>query len=526
MHQPRCSITADDATMIKVSNEISADAPLEQMDDPPCWQNLAYVGGFGLFALTRLLNWVWRPAPVVAGDTPIYVPTIEQGRFGLVDFFGNRSRPGVITVLFAVFESPDRIVLAQHVISGVLWALLLILVARSVPLPRAARAISTLLVSAVASIPAVTAWNDVLMSESFSLSWISALSCAGIVAWSRFSQLTPLVVLGLSAWVAAFTALLGPIRPLSLGVTLIIFAGVLIVTVRSALRAKSPASVESPKLLRSLGLSAAGLLLVAVAGVYVLAVDLRANDAWGREFAGLEDFNGRAIQQLTVVSDSSKWAYDAYWHYIRSVGDECLESGFGTGQYWPATAMQCPEGIRDLADTFQRHYVTDYLRSLPQHLDESLRDYRTGWSYLSHPPGHGVDMLPGWARGLLLNPAPDGAWSPVLYPALLLILLTVAVVFVVVDRARRRSGGHPSSGPRPSGLVFPTALFAASLTAVVLTIIVSPGDPRVAVVHATSARIWLVLSFAAVLSYLAKRPEVEGLLARFTPLPEGDDRVD
>lgn len=493
-------------------------------DALPCWQVLTYGTGIGLFALTRLLNWLWRPAPVVAGDTPMYLPGADQGRFDLVDFWGNRSRPGVATFLFALFENPERIVLAQHIASLLMWGLLLILVAKCAPFSSPFRAVSFLCIAGVASLPAVTLWNDVLLSESFSLTWMAALSCLGVIIWARHPDLTVKATFALGACTGLATVLVGPVRPLVLGVTVVLGVCLAVVLVRQGLQTHRQRSNDRLSNYTKIAPSLAGLVLVVISGIYVVGVDSKANYSWGQEFAGLEDFNGRAIQQLTVVSDSSQWSYDAYWHYIRSVGDECLERGFEAGQYWPLTAMQCPDGIRVLAETFQRHYIIDYLRFLPKHFDESVRDYRIGLSYISNPPGYGVDMLPHWSRGLLLTPTPNGSLSPFVYPALVLALASAVGIFALLDRSRRRNGGETLSDRRISTVMPPLAMFFVSLAAVVVTVIVSPGDPRVAVVHATSTRVWTVLAVAAMLAQLLERTRIRERLAAFTLLREVDDR--
>jgi hypothetical protein len=472
----------------------------EGESDPPCWQNLTFLVSLALFPLTRLFNWAWRPGPVAGGDTPMYLPSGDQTRFQLVDFFGNRSRPGVMTGLFAVLQDPERIVLVQHLVSAVAWLVLLIVVVRMAPLPRGARAVSALGIAAVASLPAVTSWNDVLMSESFSLSWMAALSVVAVFVWSRQSVLSQRswMVVGVSA--AIFTALLGPLRPLSLGFALVLLAAQAIVVVKGLRGAPNGVGSATHRLRAASG-SLVGLAVLFGAVGYVAVVDSRANYAWGQEFAGLDDFNGRAIQQLTVVSDSSQWAYDAYWHYINSVGDPCVEAGFEAGQYWPATAMQCPDGIRELAETFQRHYLVDYLRSLPLHFDETLRDFRTGWAYLSHPPGYGADPIPDWARWMLMNPEPSSKVSPVVFVLAFALAALLLASVLGWERTRR---GSISSRLRCDArqTVVPSALFVVSLLAVVVTIIVSPGDPRVAIVHATSSRVWAILGFAAIVSAL------------------------
>ena len=303
--------------------------------EPFCWQNLTFVLAFGMFLITRIFNWFWRPSPVFGGDTPMYLPSGDQTRFQLVDFFGNTSRPGVMTGLYALLNDPHLIVRAQHLLSAAVWLTLLVVVARVPPIPRAARAISALGLAAIASLPTITSWNDVLMSESFALSWMAALSVIGVVIWGHRAGMSQTSWMIVCSSAAIFTVLLGPLRPLSLGFTavlLLVQLAAVFRAIRLGHREQKLSPIHGARL-------ATGSLLGAVALCcaigYVTVVDSRANFAWGQEFAGLDDFNGRVIQQLTVVSDSSDWAYDTYWYYINSVGDPCIEAGFGrasTGQ--------------------------------------------------------------------------------------------------------------------------------------------------------------------------------------------------
>ena len=64
----------------------------------------------------------------------------------------------------------------------------------------------------------------------------------------------------------------------------------------------------------------------------------------------------------------------------------------------------------------------------------------------------------------------------------------------------------------------PSALFVVSLLAVVVTIIVSPGDPRVAVVHSTASRVWAILGFASIISALVPYAQGKIRSKAVTPL--------
>ena len=342
------------------------------------------------------------------------------------------------------------------------------------------------------------------------ISAVVLLSAGGVYLWGSQSFtrpiLQPLVVL---AVICLGVFVLGPLRPLILPFTAVLTFRLIQLIWRGSRGAKEESNLGLPTQKKRRLRVAVPILLTVATHVYVVIVDQKANESWGREFAGLEEFDGRAIQQLTVVSDSSEWSYEAYWFYIKSVNDACVTAGFEAGQYWPATAMQCPDGIRQLAGTFKRHYPVDYLRSIGSHWSETSHDYSTAWHFIDLPAGFGYDIIPTWLRGVLLNPTASDSDSPfVLFWVFALITGAYLVIFVVRRWKDIQKKDFQfilrTSKPKRSNLLVPYFLVGASMFAILLTIIYSPGDPRVAVVHSTGARIWVFVWVFSALDYATK----------------------
>jgi len=440
----------------------------------------------------------------------MYLASGEQSRFYLVSFLGNRSRPGFVPFMFAVLNSDSNIQLFQHALSLLCFSFLILAVFCFSPLHTLLKSLLVVSIACIASLPTTTIWNDQLMSESIALSVMAFLSAVAFYLWGtkRFSHLTvqPLACL---AAISLGTLVLGPLRPFSLLFTSAL--GIRLIQLKSrSLRERDKICSQRtpPKKVMPWGLVGVSFLLL-VMNLYVVAVDQNSNRAWGEEFAGLEDFDGRAIQQLTVVSDSSEWSYGAYWFYIKSINDSCVTAGFEAGQYWPATAMQCPDGIRELAGVFTRHYAIDYLRSIPSHWNETVSDYLTAWHFIDLPAGFGYDLIPSWARGLLLNPTSSDSDSP----NVIFWIYLISVVAYAVGLFKRFVRFSHQKGPQnlreifrssQANTIFPFALLGASLVAVILTIIFSPGDPRVGIVHTTGARIWIFAWGMSVLNIIVR----------------------
>ena len=157
------------------------------------------------------------------------------------------------------------------------------------------------------------------------------------------------------------------------------------------------------------------------------------------------------------------------------------------------------------------------------HFDESLRDFRTGWAYLSHPQGYGFDPVPTWARWMLMNPDPASTISPIVVIAAFAFAVMLLVAAWAKGKFSLRAQRSEAQSDFWSALM-PSALFVVSLLAVVVTIIVSPGDPRVAVVHSTASRVWAILGFASIISALVSYVQGKIRSNAVRPLQGADGR--
>ena len=291
----------------------------------------------GAYLLARAWQLVMMGPVIESADSPMYrTPGAGWFDFGSTSWDGSSLRPWPSTLLYALLPTDRARVLAQFALSTLAWACLLHQIGRLRVRPLLATAAASV-VAVLALTPSVSSFDVIIGAEPGSFALIAAFSAAVLQAIRTGPRVGSVAVMLLTAWAESL------VRPV-LGVMLLVPL-LLVAQAWRAGRRDRPARDRAGGLL-SAAAPLVVLVLVAVAGLNVLAYNATADKEWGfwRGTPGLE---GRTIQQWGVLAEYSPIFPDLLADFVADDGAPTCLLTDAKQVAQPVVAGQpdpCPDG--------------------------------------------------------------------------------------------------------------------------------------------------------------------------------------